>query len=342
MPNLLGFTKLGFSKRMQLVFGLGITLTNDTIRHPAIKNLLNSADAQFDVVIMEVFLNEAMLGIAHHLNAPVIGYGTFGATLWTCQMVGSPSPSSYVPHPMSGLTDKMNFLQRLQNTFSTAVEYIYMHLVYLPAQEKIYNDLFPNAEKTLGQLISNVSMVLLNNHFSLNFPRPYVPNMIEVGGIHLKRKVNELPTNIKSVLDNATNGAIYFSMGSNLKSTDLPVATRDAILRVFAKLNHQVLWKFEDTNLPGKPDNVFISDWFPQDDVLAHKNIKLFITHGGLLGTQEAVYHGVPVLGIPIFGDQMMNMAIAVSNGFGLTVQYTNLTEASLTWGLNAMLSNDK
>lgn len=40
--------------------------------------------------------------------------------------------------------------------------------------------------------------------------------------------------------------------------------------------------------------------------LVAHKNTKLFITHSGLMSSQEAIYHGVPMLGIPIFADQFM------------------------------------
>lgn len=103
-----------------------------------------------------------------------------------------------------------------------------------------------------------------------------------------------------------------------------------------------MLWKWEDDNLPGKPDNVFIAKWFPQDDILAHENVKLFITHGGLLSSTEAVYHGVPIIGIPVFADQKLNMARAVNGGYGLTIDYIDLTEVALTAALNEILGNEK
>ena len=41
---------------------------------------------------------------------------------------------------------------------------------------------------------------------------------------------------------------------------------------------------------------------------LGHPNLRLFISHGGLLGTQEAIYHSVPLLGLPVVNDQLRNM----------------------------------
>lgn len=43
---------------------------------------------------------------------------------------------------------------------------------------------------------------------------------------------------------------------------------------------------------------------------LGHPNVKGFISHGGLMGTEEAVYCGVPILAIPIFGDQVTTSLI--------------------------------
>jgi glucuronosyltransferase len=75
---------------------------------------------------------------------------------------------------------------------------------------------------------------------------------------------------------------------------------------------------------------------------VAHPNIRLFITHGGLLSTQEAIDRGVPLLGIPIFGDQGLNMNRAVTAGYGLMIQFNNVTMESLLWGIREMIDNSK
>lgn len=78
----------------------------------------------------------------------------------------------------------------------------------------------------------------------------------------------------------------------------MPEEKRQMFLNVFAKLKQQVLWKWESESMPGLPKNVKLSKWLPQQDVLGHKDIKMFITHCGGGSTEEAVYHGVPNLNI--------------------------------------------
>lgn len=83
----------------------------------------------------------------------------------------------------------------------------------------------------------------------------------------------------------------------------MPEQVRRAFVQTFSKLNERVIWKWEkDEGMPDLPPNVKLVKWVPQQDLLGHPNIRLFITHGGLLSTEEAVYHGVPVLGLPVFG----------------------------------------
>lgn len=236
----------------------------------------------------------------------------------------------------------MDFVQRVGNIAMSIFETTYMALNYWPLQNQVYVANFPDPKPSLSEAMKNVNMVLLNSHFTLGYPRPYVPNMIEVGGMHINRVPNPLPKDIREFLDEAKDGVIYFSMGSNIQSTTLPVEKRDALLKTFASFKQKVMWKWESDDLPGKSDNVFTKKWWPQDDILAHRNVKVFITHGGLLGSTEAIYHGVPVIGIPIFGDQELNMARAQRAGYGLTVNYKNLTQEALTWALNEVLNDPK
>ena len=60
--------------------------------------------------------------------------------------------------------------------------------------------------------------------------------------------------------------------------------------------------------------------WFPQHDLLAHPKTALFVTHCGMTGILESVYHSVPMLALPIFGDQPDNAARLVERGLALRV----------------------
>jgi glucuronosyltransferase len=62
----------------------------------------------------------------------------------------------------------------------------------------------------------------------------------------------------------------------------------------------------------------------------AHPNVRLLITHGGLLSKHEAVHRGVPMVGIPIYGDQALNMAKVVSAGLGVLLEFRNITTGAV------------
>lgn len=58
-----------------------------------------------------------------------------------------------------------------------------------------------------------------------------------------------------------------------------------------------------------------------------HPNVKVFVTHGGLLGSSEAAYCGIPVVVTPMYGDQFSNAAALVARGFGHLLEYNDFSE---------------
>jgi len=127
-----------------------------------------------------------------------------------------------------------------------------------------------------------------------------------------------------------------------VRSADFPPEKLKIFLDVFGSLKQRVLWKFEDEKLPNLPSNVMVQKWMPQGDILAHPSIKVFISHGGLFGTQEAVHFGVPLLGMPVYGDQNLNINKCKAAGFALGVDYRTVTEKELRYSLTELLENPK
>ena len=57
---------------------------------------------------------------------------------------------------------------------------------------------------------------------------------------------------------------------------------------------------------------------------------------------QEAVYHGVPMLGIPFFCDQKYNAKKISTEEIGLHLQFEEVTKQTLLTSINAILNNAK
>lgn len=131
------------------------------------------------------------------------------------------------------------------------------------------------------------------------------------------------------------------SFGSCINVATLPLKTRDLFIKVFASLRQKVIWKFDST-VENVPSNVMIKPWVPQIDILTHPNVKLFISHCGQLSSIEAAYAGIPIVGIPFYGDQNRNIEGFVMNGWALKLDYVNITEESLTWALHTILDNQR
>lgn len=68
----------------------------------------------------------------------------------------------------------------------------------------------------------------------------------------------------------------------------------------------------------------------------------MFITHGGLLSTTEAVFRGVPIVGIPVMADQPINMQHTENAGLGITLDLDRLSEDTLYEAVTEVLTNPR
>ena len=71
---------------------------------------------------------------------------------------------------------------------------------------------------------------------------------------------------------------------------------RKTFLSVFRRLKQKILWKWETETMEGLPDNVKLSKWLPQQDILGHPNTCVFITAAGQSSSQETLCHKTPVV----------------------------------------------
>jgi UDP:flavonoid glycosyltransferase YjiC (YdhE family) len=76
--------------------------------------------------------------------------------------------------------------------------------------------------------------------------------------------------------------------------------------------------------------------------VAAHPNVCLFISHAGMLSSQEAVYHGVPIVGMPFIADQFSNIVKLAARGVGVELVYHTLSKQSVLNAVHTVLGNNR
>lgn len=222
----------------------------------------------FDLVIVEQFGNEAQMGFASHFKAPLITFSSIGLSEWNADLVGNIRLPSIVPVLITRFTNHMGFWQRVQNTIVHIFDSLYRQYFAYPKQEQLLKHYFPR-KYSLDEVMGKVDLILMNSDVTTTDPCMLTSAIVEIGGFHVSAK--QLPENLKTFLDGAKHGAIYFSMGSNLNSTYFRNETKDAILKVFSKLKQRILWKFESASIDNQNGNLYISEWLPQSDILGKR-----------------------------------------------------------------------
>ncbi|XP_068906139.1 UDP-glucosyltransferase 2-like isoform X2 [Tenebrio molitor] len=317
----------------------GVEACSLTLQTPALQDLKKSKK-KYDLVITEIFGSDCMLGFGHFFDVPTISLVTSTLLPWAAERIGNPDNPSYIPSHF--FSSAGNLYERLENTIKLLLsKFLY---AYFSSEEsnEIAKEFFGSNMPSLEKLAKNTSLIITNNYFSIKQIIPAVPNLIEIGGMHI-REPKILSKYFENLLSTDTKGIIYLTMGSMVLSESFDNDKLQEMFDAFVELPYKVLWKADREKLPKSlkiPENIHFEKWMPQIEILCHPNVKLFVTHGGLLSGQESVYCGVPRLGIPIFSDQFNNIRAAEKMGVAIKVAYHEISKEKILKAARKLLDD--
>ncbi|XP_056602934.1 UDP-glucuronosyltransferase 2A2-like [Triplophysa dalaica] len=247
-----------------------------------------------------------------------------------------PAPPSFVPVPPSLMTDHMSFTERLRNVIVYAVYSAAFRMASI-SLDNYYSQVL-GKPTTMCETMGKADIWLIRTYWDLEFPRPLMPNFKFVGGLHCK-PAKPLPKDLEEfVQSSGDHGIVVFSLGTLVNN--LTMDKTNMIASAFAQIPQKVVWRYSGKSPETLSPNTKLYDWIPQNDLLGHPKTKAFFSHGGTNGLYEAVYHGVPMVGLPLFADQPDNLNHMRSKGAAVVLDINTMTSKDLLDALNTVIYN--
>ncbi|KAM4573879.1 UDP-glucuronosyltransferase 2C1-like [Odontesthes bonariensis] len=300
------------------------------------ENLMQSFHAaKYDVVLTDPGIGGGAM-LARWLQVPLV----FNVR-WTIQgeahFLMAPSPLAYIPFTATELTDKMTFTQRIKNVLSYIAGMYTLSHITEPAYKPIVRRFFgPGVDYSTFFLDADIW--LMRNDFIFEFPRPTMPNIVYMGGFQCKPP-SSLPADLEDfVRSSGDHGVIIMTLGTLVGK--LPLEVSEEIAAAFAQLPQKVIWRYMGQRPTNLGNNTLLVNWLPQKDLLGHLKTRVFVTHGGTNGVQEAIYHGVPVVGLPLFFDQPDNLSRIRAKGAAVILDIAMLDRHIFKDALTTVLYN--
>ncbi|XP_030647799.1 UDP-glucuronosyltransferase 2A2-like isoform X4 [Chanos chanos] len=249
----------------------------------------------------------------------------------------------------------MNFIELSKTFYKTMTDHLEMCVAYcdgLFKSEAVLNRLregkfdlmfvdpvYPCSRPTsFCEMMGKADIWLIRTYWDFDYPRPFLPNFKFVGGIHC-RPAKPLPKDIEEFVESSgDDGVVVFSLGSIMNNMTKERA--NTIASALGQIPQKVLWRYSGEKPETLAPNTRLYDWIPQNDLLGHPKTKAFITHGGTNGIYEAIYHGVPMVGIPMFADQPDNMVHMKSKGAAVIMDFISMETKDLVDGLKAVIND--
>ncbi|XP_043105195.1 UDP-glucuronosyltransferase 1A1-like isoform X3 [Puntigrus tetrazona] len=307
----------------------------------SVKSLISNKDLMkklqeynFDAILTDPFEPAGPI-LGEYLSIPAI-YTQTGLPCGVDALASQcPAPASYVPQGFTHFTDRMNLWQRSVNLVRTLIQPMACQRIYARADEIASQVL--QRKTSMAEIMSRAALWFMHFDFALEFPRPLMPNMVIVGGMDNK-KAEPLPQELEEFVNGSgEHGFVVFTLGSMV--SQLPEAKAREFFEAFRQIPQRVLWRYTGPVPENAPKNVKLMKWLPQNDLLGHPKVKAFITHGGSHGIYEGICNGVPMVMLPLFGDQGDNVQRLVSRGVAETLSIFDVTSEKLLVALRKVIN---
>ncbi|XP_027590775.2 UDP-glucuronosyltransferase 1A1-like [Pipra filicauda] len=142
-------------------------------------------ESQFDALLTDPVVPCGLI-LAEHLSLPSVYFLRAVPCGLDFEATQCPKPLSYIPREFSQLTDRMTFFQRVRNLLYDFPNFFICDFGFQPfaklASEFLHQDV------TVLDLLRQGSVWLLRVEFVLDYPRPLMPNIIPIGGVHCAHK----------------------------------------------------------------------------------------------------------------------------------------------------------
>lgn len=156
----------------------------------------NGRDVKYDLLLTQYFVADWPLGYAKKFNLPIVAICTGTGFMWHSHRTALPEYPSYMRYRDVVIKNPplMDFWERLENLYTFVLYRLFYQYYAYTVTDRIFvslfgTDDFPGVDEIAA---SNTSLVLVNSHFSINAVRPFVPAVVEIGGISIGQ-VSPLP-----------------------------------------------------------------------------------------------------------------------------------------------------
>ncbi|KAJ9058790.1 hypothetical protein DSO57_1008600 [Entomophthora muscae] len=308
-----------------------------------------------DVIVCD-FFSSACRDLAQMKGIPLI------TGFQTTDIFGITEASSLTSNMDYGsiTTNGLSFFERFQEK---VVEPLKQHIQYYPvtkAMNKVRAKYgVPPASTPFGDY--STSLGLANTFLGLEAAVAVPPHIKMVGPIKADSH-SPLTSDLKMFLANHPK-TMYIAFGSNavFNGHELNNLILGSLNAISEGTIDGVIWGLGKTRpcefprtyevngteiqreklFSNQHHHVRLLSWAPQAAILEHENTRLFLSHGGLESSFEAIMSGTPILCMPLMGDQPRNAKKLEDAGIGSYVNRATVTPSSLATDVQTMLDDD-